>query len=131
MSQEVRVRFAPSPTGRLHLGGGRTALYNYLLAKKTGGTFAVPTFEEVSADTYRIAFDLKNFVCFENLIGGLYKFTYKAGYIYNVPAVEGVENTLPKELTKLCNNLVIKEFNNRKLMCDFLVSLKEICIFVK
>ncbi len=35
----VRVRFAPSPTGRLHLGGGRTALYNYLLAKKTGGTF--------------------------------------------------------------------------------------------
>ncbi|MHC1771023.1 MAG: glutamate--tRNA ligase [Flexilinea sp.] len=37
--QPVRVRFAPSPTGRLHLGGGRTALYNYLLAKKTGGTF--------------------------------------------------------------------------------------------
>lgn len=35
----VRVRFAPSPTGRLHLGGGRTALYNYLLAKKTGGKF--------------------------------------------------------------------------------------------
>ena len=37
----VRVRFAPSPTGRLHLGGGRTALYNYLLAKKTGGTFVL------------------------------------------------------------------------------------------
>ncbi|OGO29134.1 MAG: glutamate--tRNA ligase [Chloroflexi bacterium RBG_16_54_11] len=35
----VRVRFAPSPTGRTHIGSGRTALYNYLLAKQTGGTF--------------------------------------------------------------------------------------------
>jgi len=35
----VRVRFAPSPTGPLHIGGVRTALYNYLLARKTGGTF--------------------------------------------------------------------------------------------
>jgi glutamyl-tRNA synthetase len=37
--QQVRVRFAPSPTGPLHMGGVRTALFNYLLAKKTGGTF--------------------------------------------------------------------------------------------
>jgi glutamyl-tRNA synthetase len=35
----VRVRFAPSPTGRLHIGGARTALYNYLLARQTGGQF--------------------------------------------------------------------------------------------
>jgi nondiscriminating glutamyl-tRNA synthetase len=35
----VRVRFAPSPTGYLHVGGARTALYNYLLAKKTEGQF--------------------------------------------------------------------------------------------
>ncbi|KAI9309656.1 glutamyl-tRNA synthetase [Cunninghamella echinulata] len=35
----ARVRFAPSPTGQLHLGGLRTALYNYLLAKKTKGQF--------------------------------------------------------------------------------------------
>jgi len=35
----VRVRFAPSPTGPLHIGGVRTALYNYLLAKQKGGTF--------------------------------------------------------------------------------------------
>lgn len=35
----VRVRFAPSPTGRTHLGSGRTALYNYLLRQQLGGTF--------------------------------------------------------------------------------------------
>lgn len=38
-STPVRVRYAPSPTGDLHLGGLRTALFNYLLAKKTGGQF--------------------------------------------------------------------------------------------
>jgi glutamyl-tRNA synthetase len=37
--QQVRVRFAPSPTGPLHIGGVRTALYNYLFAKKNNGTF--------------------------------------------------------------------------------------------
>lgn len=35
----ARVRFAPSPTGRIHIGSGRTALYNYLLARQTGGQF--------------------------------------------------------------------------------------------
>jgi glutamyl-tRNA synthetase len=39
MSKPVRVRFAPSPTGPLHIGGVRTALFNYLFAKKNGGTF--------------------------------------------------------------------------------------------
>ena len=37
--RRVRVRFAPSPTGPLHIGGVRTALYNYLFAKKHGGDF--------------------------------------------------------------------------------------------
>jgi glutamyl-tRNA synthetase len=39
MEKKVRVRFAPSPTGGLHLGGVRTALFNYLFAKKHNGTF--------------------------------------------------------------------------------------------
>lgn len=39
MSQKVRVRFAPSPTGPLHIGGVRTALYNYLFAKGNNGDF--------------------------------------------------------------------------------------------
>lgn len=38
-SRPVRVRFAPSPTGYLHVGGARTALYNFLYAKNQGGTF--------------------------------------------------------------------------------------------
>ncbi len=38
-NRKVRVRFAPSPTGPLHIGGVRTALYNYLFAKKLGGDF--------------------------------------------------------------------------------------------
>jgi len=39
MTNKVRVRFAPSPTGPLHIGGVRTALFNYLFAKKNNGTF--------------------------------------------------------------------------------------------
>src|SRR5258708_1853085 len=39
MSKKVRLRFAPSPTGGLHLGGVRTVLYNYLFARRHGGDF--------------------------------------------------------------------------------------------
>src|SRR2546428_9118292 len=39
MTSPVRVRFAPSPTGFLHVGGARTALFNYLFARVQGGTF--------------------------------------------------------------------------------------------
>lgn len=39
LKQPARVRFAPSPTGHMHLGSARTALYDYLVAKQTGGTF--------------------------------------------------------------------------------------------
>lgn len=39
--RKTRVRFAPSPTGPLHMGGVRTALYNYLYAKQHGGDFII------------------------------------------------------------------------------------------
>ncbi|KAF0208048.1 MAG: hypothetical protein FD171_1205 [Actinobacteria bacterium] len=39
MSEHVRVRFAPSPTGHLHIGGARTAIYNWAFARRHGGTF--------------------------------------------------------------------------------------------
>ena len=41
MTRKTRVRFAPSPTGPLHMGGVRTALYNYLYAKQNGGDFII------------------------------------------------------------------------------------------
>jgi glutamyl-tRNA synthetase len=39
MTQQVVVRFAPSPTGYLHIGGARTAIFNWLFARKVGGKF--------------------------------------------------------------------------------------------
>lgn len=48
----VRARFAPSPTGRLHLGGARTALYDYLLARATGGQFIL-RIEDTDRKRYR------------------------------------------------------------------------------
>src|SRR5947208_632784 len=45
----VTVRFAPSPTGFLHIGGARTALFNWLFARHHGGTFRLPI-----ADTGRV-----------------------------------------------------------------------------
>ncbi|MBP2648291.1 MAG: glutamyl-tRNA synthetase [Gemmatimonadetes bacterium] len=51
----VRVRFAPSPTGYLHVGGARTALFNWLYARKTGGTFVLrieDTDQERSTDAH-------------------------------------------------------------------------------
>jgi len=41
MSSNIRVRFAPSPTGHLHVGGARTALFNWLFARREGGKFIV------------------------------------------------------------------------------------------
>lgn len=71
----VRVRYAPSPTGLQHVGGLRTALYNYLLAKKTGGRFLLRI-----EDT-----DQKRFVAgaVENIMGFLKDFglTYDEGPI--------------------------------------------------
>lgn len=55
LNQKVRVRFAPSPTGYLHVGGARTALYNYLFAKKQGGEFIIrveDTDEERSQENF-------------------------------------------------------------------------------
>ncbi len=58
MSKTVRTRFAPSPTGYLHIGGARTALFNWLYARKHGGTFVLrveDTDEERNTDEARAA----------------------------------------------------------------------------
>jgi glutamyl-tRNA synthetase len=57
MTRKVRVRFAPSPTGALHIGGVRTALYNYLFAKKHGGDFILRIEDTDSAREMRGSID--------------------------------------------------------------------------
>src|SRR4051812_6226903 len=54
-SQMLRVRFAPSPTGYLHIGGGRTALFNWLYARRHGGTFVLRIED---TDTERSSWDM-------------------------------------------------------------------------
>ena len=44
----MRVRFAPSPTGYLYIGGARTALFNWLYARRNGGTFVLRIDDEVA-----------------------------------------------------------------------------------
>ena len=64
-STPVRTRFAPSPTGYLHIGGARTALFNWLFARKYGGTFVLrveDTDEERNTDEARDAISI-NFFC--------------------------------------------------------------------
>src|ERR671925_2437525 len=53
---DVRVRLAPSPTGPLHIGTARTGLFNYLFAKRTGGTFVV-RLEDTDAVRSSIAYE--------------------------------------------------------------------------
>src|SRR3954452_16996025 len=50
-----RVRFAPSPTGYLHVGGARTALFNWLFARHTGGVFVL-RIEDTDAERNRLEF---------------------------------------------------------------------------
>ena len=59
MTKNVRVRFAPSPTGPLHIGGVRTALFNYLFAKKYQGTFILRIED---TDQNRYVEDAENYI---------------------------------------------------------------------
>jgi glutamyl-tRNA synthetase len=58
MSEHVRVRFAPSPTGYLHIGGARTALFNWLYARHTGGTFVLRIEDTDAARNTQAAVDV-------------------------------------------------------------------------
>lgn len=69
MNQEgVRVRFAPSPTGYLHIGGARTALYDWLLARRTGGKFIL-RIEDTDRNRYvpEAVDDIKASLCWMGL----------------------------------------------------------------
>lgn len=58
MNNTVRVRFAPSPTGELHIGGARTALYNFLFARHHGGTFIL-RIEDTDRERYVAGSDVR------------------------------------------------------------------------
>ena len=51
MSETVRVRFAPSPTGWLHVGGARTAYFNWLFARRHGGAFVLRSWAKANPET--------------------------------------------------------------------------------
>ncbi|HEX8025980.1 MAG TPA: glutamate--tRNA ligase [Candidatus Limnocylindrales bacterium] len=65
MPSTPRVRIAPSPTGPLHIGTARTALFNYLYAKKTGGTFVL-RIEDTDVARSTVAFE-------QDILGGLHR----------------------------------------------------------
>jgi len=77
--KQVRVRFAPSPTGPLHIGGVRTALYNYLFAKKYGGkiilSYTAYVYDSIAStrNSIRIGRDLIIFII---LIGAVLNIPY-------------------------------------------------------
>jgi glutamyl/glutaminyl-tRNA synthetase len=54
-SASIRVRFAPSPTGQLHVGNARTALFNWLLARGSGGTLVVRVEDADAARSSRVS----------------------------------------------------------------------------
>lgn len=78
----ARTRFAPSPTGYLHLGSLRTALFNYLLAKRTGGQFVLRI-----EDTDQVGCDLDG--------------TDTSGFVANSPK----KRTIPGAEQRLCEDL--------------------------
>ena len=55
MTEPIRVRMAPSPTGDLHVGGARTALFNYLMARRVGGAFVLRIEESERSEVHREA----------------------------------------------------------------------------
>lgn len=66
---DVRVRFAPSPTGTLHVGGARTALFNFLQAKNSGGRFILRI--EVIILRRRTFYSVLFFAMSHNVLGAL------------------------------------------------------------
>ena len=84
MPSDIRVRIAPSPTGPLHIGTARTALFNYLFARHTGGTFVL-RLEDTDVARSTAAFE-------KDILDGLHwlGITWDEG-----PGVAGVEEAGP------------------------------------
>ncbi len=92
MEEKVRVRFAPSPTGPLHIGSARTALFNYLYAKKNGGVFAL-RFEDTDKERSQKVFE-------ENILAGIKWLRLEADEIYYQSKRENSYQSALKKLTE-------------------------------
>jgi glutamyl-tRNA synthetase len=91
MNREVRVRFAPSPTGPLHIGGVRTALYNYLFARRHGGKMIL-RIEDTDSQRFVPGAEIKTL---ESSRAGVFQITsvngneeFSAGGTYNTTSRE-------------------------------------------
>ncbi|MFA5009760.1 MAG: glutamate--tRNA ligase [Patescibacteria group bacterium] len=91
MREKVRVRFAPSPTGPLHIGSARTALFNYLYAKKFNGVFVL-RFEDTDTARSQKVFE-------ENILGGLAWLGFVTDETYHQSEREKVYRSYLQKLT--------------------------------
>ena len=101
----VRVRFAPSPTGYVHIGGLRTALYNYLFAKKNDGTYLM-RIEDTDRTRY-VEGALENLITAMEWSGVQHEegpFIFGTG-IYRVWSARG---SMRSRKTKLLHNLAVR-----------------------
>ena len=88
MSGGLRVRFAPSPTGQLHLGGARTALFNYLFARANEGSLVL-RIEDTDKVLASLKFAKCVCVCVCTCICVLYTSILHNGPVHNVSNVSG------------------------------------------
>lgn len=135
MSQKVRVRFAPSPTGGLHLGGVRTVLYNYLFARHHGGDFVL-RIEDTDQNRFVAGAEEYIFNCLDwcglqpdesAVVGGPYA-PYRQSerkYLYYEYAQKLVDAgyayyafDTPEELEKM-RNKVTSAYNNANAQYDY------------
>lgn len=91
MGEKARVRFAPSPTGPLHIGSARTALFNYLYAKKNGGVFVL-RFEDTDKERSQKVFE-------ENILAGIKWLGLEVDEIYYQSKRENSYQSALKKLT--------------------------------
>ena len=116
LSDEVRVRFAPSPTGKLHIGGLRTALYNYLLAKKHNGKFLL---RNEDTDRERLQLD-----SLDNIISSLKWAGIEPDYGPHVQRLDDIEQGGPwfqssrLDLYQANVNILLEKKLAYKCFCD-------------
>ena len=118
-NRPVRVRFAPSPTGPLHIGGVRTALYNYLFARQNNGTFI---FRIEDTDSNRFVPGAEEYI--RRWTGGGIV-DHRKGYTYTVtlPSREGVMYPTAENLYIWIHTALAKALSGSGVDCTLLTEI--------